>query len=100
MDVMEASIEDMARMLGGPELMAIHHGLDPSALEVEIVIVDEQLMLRTVAAELSDPWFVDEDGVVVTTTDDVIQLDRSARFHSVYLAVALVLVTCGGLLTI
>ena len=97
MDVMEASIADLARDLGGPELMRFHHGVEPAALEVEIVVVDDELAAAREA--LSDPWFVDDDGVVVTTTDDVIQLDRSARLESVYLAVALVIAVGAGLLT-
>jgi hypothetical protein len=84
MEALEASIQDLARVLGGPAQMGSQHRPEPAALEVEITVIQA-------ADPLDDPWFTDDDSIVVIT-DDVYQLSRSTRFHTTWLDVALVLV--------
>jgi hypothetical protein len=80
MEMMEASIADMARMLGGPA-----RGVDPAALEVEIehvdtvgsVLLDESFKLELARYEpLDDPWFLDDDSMPDVITDDAYQTAR------------------------
>lgn len=84
MEMMEASIADMARMLEG----SARGRFEPAALEVEITLVhtvasvlaDDAFELRLGSYEtLDDPWFLDDDGLPELITDDAYQ---TARLHA------------------